>query len=111
MLIFIGYLVWGQIETINPLEQGLKLCITRALLLHYFIETINPLEQGLKLYFAYSYNFMLYTIETINPLEQGLKPGTPTAPTPATSDIETINPLEQGLKLDISNYKRFTFID
>ena len=37
------------IETINPLEQGLKHCSsTSAIFFSSVIETINPLEQGLK---------------------------------------------------------------
>ncbi len=37
------------IETINPLEQGLKLHFIKYIYFFSLIETINPLEQGLKL--------------------------------------------------------------
>ena len=37
------------------------------------IETINPLEQGLK-HFMSLWHSSIFSIETINPLEQGLKP-------------------------------------
>ncbi len=42
------------------------------MLLSTIIETINPLEQGLKRK-AFSTCISIISIETINPLEQGLK--------------------------------------
>ena len=40
----------------------------------YCIETINPLEQGLKPSSLQNFYIVILAIETINPLEQGLKP-------------------------------------
>ena len=68
-----SFLPISLIETINPLEQGLKhdggWFIMRKLLI---IETINPLEQGLKQTIR-DWQKTNWKIETINPLEQGLK--------------------------------------
>ena len=50
-----------RIETINPLEQGLKLFRFHRVYLEGSIETINPLEQGLKhTSFVVTINFLPY---------------------------------------------------
>ena len=65
--------IQSNIETINPLEQGLKPSRHKIHRIIENIETINPLEQGLKQEQVAKIILEAYTIETINPLEQGLK--------------------------------------
>ena len=43
------YEVFGFVEAVGPLQQGLRRCFPRLYFLYHWVEAVGPLQQGLRL--------------------------------------------------------------